>query len=76
MDALSLYWNAVWQDAQRLPRRLNAGNSDGERAAFARMRMRLPSLFYSSGAKRWFALPRTVSDDPGPAAPRREREAA
>ena len=53
MDALSIYWNAIWKDALRPRPHGDAPHSAADAAAFARRLRRAPKLFYSTAAGRW-----------------------
>lgn len=53
MDSLSVYFNAMWQEAQRPLPRTERPNTRADIAAFVRRLQSAPRLVYSAIAERW-----------------------
>ena len=65
MDALSIYFNAILQDALRPGRRVRRPNTVKAIAAFALRSARLPRRIYSTTAGRRFARKDAAPRRPG-----------
>tara|TARA_R110000868_G_scaffold1554_11_gene12556 strand:+ start:3091 stop:3264 length:174 start_codon:yes stop_codon:yes gene_type:complete len=53
MDSLSVYFNAIWQEAQRPLPKVERPNTSADLIAFARQLRRVPKLIYSAVTHTW-----------------------
>lgn len=53
MDSLSIYFNAIWQEAQRPLPEIERRSTRADLAAFRRRLRKTPKLVYSAIARKW-----------------------